>query len=256
MTVPIDPITETDLHAYVDDQLEVQRRIEVEAYLSREPETAARVMADLRSRDELRLALADMPRIGRIGTMDAARRLERGISQDRWFTRVSRAAGLIACIGVGWVAHAQLGTLSIGTVNASTPAPRYVADARQAYQASLVRATLPSAAKSAAYDREEIRAATAIALPELPAGWTVEDAQIFPSTFGPSVEVAIKADTLGSLALFAVRPGSFDVIPATVARDGQTAAYWQIGEVAYVLIADVEGRKLEQVAVNLAKTLY
>ena len=48
-----DPITETDLHAFVDDQLEVTRRIEVEDYLAGHPEVAARVMADLRTRDAL-----------------------------------------------------------------------------------------------------------------------------------------------------------------------------------------------------------
>ena len=42
------PVTDTDLDAYVDDQLDVTRRIEVEAFLSTRPETAARVMSDLR----------------------------------------------------------------------------------------------------------------------------------------------------------------------------------------------------------------
>ena len=42
-----DPITEDDLHAYVDDQLDATRRIEVEEHLAHNPEAAARVMADL-----------------------------------------------------------------------------------------------------------------------------------------------------------------------------------------------------------------
>ncbi|PLU24301.1 Fis family transcriptional regulator, partial [Sinorhizobium medicae] len=58
MSEPRDPILEADLDAYVDDQLDVARRIEVEAYLSAHPNVAARVMSDLRTRDELRLALA------------------------------------------------------------------------------------------------------------------------------------------------------------------------------------------------------
>lgn len=44
----VDPILASDLDAYVDDQLDVSRRIEVEAYLSEHPESAAQVMADLR----------------------------------------------------------------------------------------------------------------------------------------------------------------------------------------------------------------
>jgi anti-sigma factor RsiW len=45
-----DPVTDADLDAYVDDQLDVARRIEVEAFLSARPEAAARVMSDLRTR--------------------------------------------------------------------------------------------------------------------------------------------------------------------------------------------------------------
>ena len=54
----IDVVTDADLDAYVDDQLDASRCIEVEAYLSNKPDAAARVMSDLRTRDELRLALA------------------------------------------------------------------------------------------------------------------------------------------------------------------------------------------------------
>ena len=41
-----DPITETDIHAFIDGQLDVARRIEVEDYLAGHPEIAAHVMAD------------------------------------------------------------------------------------------------------------------------------------------------------------------------------------------------------------------
>ena len=58
MTKTIDPITQADFDAYIDDQLLGARRIEVAGYLSEHPEEAARVMADLRGRDELRLALS------------------------------------------------------------------------------------------------------------------------------------------------------------------------------------------------------
>ena len=46
-----DPITEADLLAYIDDQLDPARRIEVEEYLARDPDAAARVMADLSDRE-------------------------------------------------------------------------------------------------------------------------------------------------------------------------------------------------------------
>ncbi|MCE7077887.1 anti-sigma factor, partial [Bordetella bronchiseptica] len=51
--MPHEPVTEIDLNAYVDGQLDPARRIEVEDFLSRHPEEAMRVMADLRQRDAL-----------------------------------------------------------------------------------------------------------------------------------------------------------------------------------------------------------
>src|SRR3954454_4090613 len=54
-----EPISELDLMAYVDDQLDPERRIAVEDHLSRHPVLAAQVMDDLRRRDELRLDLND-----------------------------------------------------------------------------------------------------------------------------------------------------------------------------------------------------
>ncbi|MGO4839214.1 anti-sigma factor, partial [Rhizobiaceae sp. 2RAB30] len=84
MSDALDPVTDADLDAYVDDQLDVGRRIDVEAFLSVRPETAARVMADLRTRDELRVALAGVRGMPRPATAEAARRLERGLSRRRF----------------------------------------------------------------------------------------------------------------------------------------------------------------------------
>ena len=50
---PVDPVLDTDLSAYVDNQLDINRRIEVEAYLSENPVIAAQVMADLSLKGEI-----------------------------------------------------------------------------------------------------------------------------------------------------------------------------------------------------------
>jgi anti-sigma factor RsiW len=252
-----DPVSEDDLQAYVDDQLAVARRIDVEAYLSRHPAEATRVMADLRVRDELRLAMAQAIPIRDTVTTDAARRLERGLSRGRLLSQLRRAATIAFLIGAGWLAHAYSGPLGIRTVVASSLPPAYVSDAIMAHRTTLVRAGMHSQPNVRAYDPAEIRAATAILLPALPADWEVMDAQIFPSAFGPSVEMAIRTESFGTVSLFAVRPGTFDVVPATLlARDGLTAAYWQVGEVAYALVANADARELDKGAIKLAESLY
>ena len=52
-----EPIGESDLLAYVDGELDTSARIAVEAHLREHPEVAARVLDDLRLRDEVRLFL-------------------------------------------------------------------------------------------------------------------------------------------------------------------------------------------------------
>ena len=83
MDSPADMITEIDLQAYVDNELPPAHRIAVETYLCRHPAQAARVIADLRTRDELRLALADSACGLRVTTTDVAVRLATGLSRDR-----------------------------------------------------------------------------------------------------------------------------------------------------------------------------
>ena len=74
MTI-VDRIGDAELNAYVDGQLDAGGRIEVEDHLSRHPELAARVMADLSARDALRLAFSEPETAARRDTLAAARRL-------------------------------------------------------------------------------------------------------------------------------------------------------------------------------------
>jgi anti-sigma factor RsiW len=253
-----DPVIEADLHAYVDDQLDVGRRIEVEAYLSENPSIAAKVMADLRVRDELRLALAGMPTGVRQDTREAARVLESALNRPRTFDVMRRAASVALLIGAGWIAHAWIAPGSIGEVVASVPPPQFVEEAMRAHQTAELREQMSSQAEVSRFDPAEIRSATAIVLPTMPAEWSVRDAQVFPSTYGPSVELEVEPQSGERLSLFAVRPGNFSVQQVLLKQEGQTnAAYWQIGEVAYALISETENAdKLAEQARKLARTLY
>ncbi len=250
-------IGDIDFDAYIDDQLDPARRIAVEAHLAAHPQEAARVMADLRARDELRLALAARSTRTDPRTADAARKVERGLRGDRFMAGLRRAAAIAVFIGVGWLANEAVGPIGIGEVVASAPPPAYVEDARRAHVTSALRATMVSQPEVPDYDPVELRAATGIVMPELPDEWVVRDVQVFPSRFGPSVEMAIKTEAFGLVSLFAVRPGTFDVVEPTIAGGSDTsAAFFQIGEVAYALVASGDARKLDAAAERLADTLY
>lgn len=255
---PVDPILPTDIDAYVDDQLDTARRIEVEAHLSEHPEIAAKVMADLSIRGELRLALAKAPTHGRPETREAARRLQGALSRNRMVHSIQRVAAIGLLLCAGWVANTYVGPFTPSTVEASTPVPSFVDAAIGAHTTSKLRSTMPSQTETATYDAADIRSATAIVMPDIPADWQVKDVQIFPSAFGPSVEVTILRDGTERLSLFAVRPGSFAVQQAMLTKSGGVqASYWQIGDVAYALVSETDNaNQLKDEAQTLADTLY
>lgn len=257
MTSIVDPVTDTDLDAYVDDQLDVARRIEVEAFLSVRPEAAARVMSDLRMRDELRVALAGPIGMARPATAEAARRLERGLTRDRVFSVLQRAAAAAVLVAAGWLANGIFGPIAVTKVVASTQPPAYVEEAVRAHRTTLVREAMSSQKETPGYNADEIRAATAIVIPSLPADWKIRDVQVYPSPFGPSVEMAVETKDLGLVSLFAIRPGTFDVVKPTVVPSGDiSSAYFQIGEVAYAVVGQGDAGNLDRAAEKLARTLY
>ncbi|MGO7424928.1 anti-sigma factor, partial [Rhizobium ruizarguesonis] len=54
-----------------------------------------------------------------------------------------------------------------------------------------------------------------------------------------------------------IRRAPFEVKPVShLTLEKAEAAYWQIGEVAYALIADDRGLNLDQAAERLARSLY
>ncbi|TIT87222.1 MAG: anti-sigma factor, partial [Mesorhizobium sp.] len=90
-----------------------------------------------------------------------------------------------------------------------------------------------------------------------PDDWKIRDVQIYPSRFGPSVEMAVETKDLGLVSLFAIRPGTFDVVKPTVAPSGDiSSAYFQIGEVAYAVVGRSDAVDLDRAAEKLARTLY
>jgi anti-sigma factor RsiW len=234
-TAMVDPITDTDLTAFVDGQLDVMRRLDVEAHLARNPEIAARVMAEMHDRDALREAFARMPGSGPERNRAAARRLDRSLAWRRAGDRLRRAAVIALLVGAGWLAHSDSFLLGVPDTFAAPVDPTLVSDARNAREAAQIRGRL-AAQRTTTYDRTGIAGATGIALPDLPADWTVRDVQIVPARNGTGVEVVIDAGALGELSLFATHGGKAGPGEGEVASPGNgDTAYWVAGRTAYAL---------------------
>lgn len=249
----IDPITENDLAAYVDGELNSIRRLDVEAHLAHHPEDAARLMADMRDRDALREIFAHAPGPGPERLRTSARRLDRSMAWQRVGARMRRAAAIVVLVGAGWLAHTDIGTFGVPDTYASTIDPSLLEEAQQARQAVLIRAKTLSQRPVSTYDRADLEAATGLSLPELPDGWSVRDVQVFPARQGLGVEVAISAGTLGDLSLFATRKAESKNGSDALTRstDGATA-YWRAGQTAYALSANGDGAEIGTAAARLA----
>jgi len=214
-------------------------------------------MADLRGRDVLGLAFGgELQRRPPEPIMDAARRLERGLVWRCIGLQLQRAAAVVLLVGAGWFAHAQVGLFEISEGEAAPWPPAFVEDARHSHETALIRARMVSQPEAADYDPTEILAETGIALPALPKEWRVADVQVFPSRLGHSVELAIEAENLGRVYLFAARSSSFSVIAPTLARSATGAtAYWQSGELVYALTGSAPEYALEKASTRLSASL-
>jgi anti-sigma factor RsiW len=256
--IEADTLLDSDLDAYVDNQLDAAARLRVESYLAKHPAEAARVMTDLSMRTTLKLSLTIEEPHGQPRTREAARRLSANLSGRRMWSSMRRVAAVGILVSVGWLANSSISPFGAREVNASPHPPAFVEQAVRAHQTALVRKSMPSQPEVRNYDRDDIRAATAIVMPELPKDWQVSDVQIFPSDFGPSVETTIKMKDGTQISLFAVRPGHFGVEPVRDLNLGgdAEAAWWQIGEVAYAVVSSNVQSGLSDEADLLKNSLY
>jgi anti-sigma factor RsiW len=245
---PPDPISELDLMAYVDDQLDPERRIAVEDHLSRHPVLAAQIMDDLRRRDELRLALTEAASAMPNHRLELpAERLGRRLSFRMALHRNRRAIAASIFVGAGWFAHAMFGGLGADPASAAHILPVYADDAVAAHRTVLGEARHDAAAPVA-------NAGATIPLPHLPATFAPVGSHLVPTERGSAVQMLIHGPDEELLTLFAVETDSFNIEPphAEAVRD-VNVAYWQSGWVAYVLSGTGDQKELLSLASRLSR---
>lgn len=242
-----DPISELDLMAYVDDQLDPERRIAVEDHLSRHPVLAAQIMDDLRRRDELRLALTEAASAMSNHRLELpAERLGRRLSFRMALHRNRRAIAASILVGAGWFAHAMFGGLGADPASAAHILPVYANEAVQAHRTALVEAEHNAVSAT--------NASGPIPLPHLPATFAPVASHLVPTERGSAVQMLIYGPDEELLTLFAVETDHFNIEPpqAEAVRD-VNVAYWQSGWVAYVLSGTGDQKELLSLASRLSR---
>jgi anti-sigma factor RsiW len=112
------PITEDDLHGYVDGLIDSTRRAEVAAYLQDHPDVATRTASYAKQRDTLRAAMAPIAEEPIPLRLNIARMIEarRGRQMSKWVASV--AAALLIFIGgaAGWSLRSAVQPASEGVL--------------------------------------------------------------------------------------------------------------------------------------------
>lgn len=105
MTDPGRPISEDELHAYVDGLLDPGRRLEVEHYLEAHPAVAQRVAAYRTEREDLRAAFADRNAEPLPSSLNLGRLVEQRLARRRRPWLAAAAIALAFAIGGtgGWL---------------------------------------------------------------------------------------------------------------------------------------------------------
>ncbi|WP_323120249.1 anti-sigma factor family protein [Burkholderia alba] len=200
MNIPPD---ESDLHAYVDGQLEGPQRAAVERYLALHPERAAQVQAWRQDAQRLRAALGGLPLPARNPALDpAALRASRAARTRR---HAMLAASFVLCMGLGaaggWQAHRW---------QVTTTAAAPMGDALEAYRLLVVER---SARLDLVQDRQDDlqswlarQVGPAVRLPDLrAAGFRPVGGRLFATERGAAAMVLYR-DAVGRTISFYVRP--------------------------------------------------
>jgi anti-sigma factor RsiW len=247
-------VTEAELHAYVDGQLDTAGRVEVEAHLQRHPEAAARVMAWLRLRDEVRLFLADdEARPAPPATVGLARRLERRLGWRSFGLGLRRGLAAACLVGAGWLAHALLGGLLgaplVGPTVAASPVPAFVDEAAEADHAVRLELAAGHAPYPALMPLAAPRTGGLVPVPTLRGGLRLLGSDLVPWDGGAAVLAVYDAGGGRVATLFAAEAETLEASPPRASPGpGLAAVFWQAGPFAYALSGDLPEADLLAIA--------
>jgi len=232
-------ISEFELQAYVDGQLDPVGRLEVADFLVRNPAIAARVLADLRTREAMRaLALADGAEISD-EIARSAQRLSSVLARGRRSRRLGRlTTAAVFIVGLSMAGAAYWHNLQF-VAPAKAAVPEFMEEALMSHQTAVIRSRMRSQIEIPSFDPADVKDATRIAIPQMPRGWRILDVQLFPSDYGPSLQMIFDAGRKRQVSLFAVRARiNASAKPAIANVRGNDLAYWTRGGTVYVLTGE------------------
>lgn len=239
-------ITQDDLLAYVDGQLPVERRAEVEAWLAEHPHDDARVRAWLAQNQQLHEAFDAV--LNEPVPLDLVRAL--GPSQPLW-KRLSRAAAVVLAIaGAGGIGYA-LGARQARVQNIYAGLPREAALAHAVFSPE-VRHPVEVDAEHADHLVTWLskRLGTALRAPDFRAqGFHLLGGRLLAAGGGPVAQFMYEDGTGRRVTLYVRRDLKDQETGFRHAREGKVEVfYWIDGNFGYALSGAVDNTVMQRLA--------
>jgi anti-sigma factor RsiW len=244
MTDPKIPVTEDELHAYVDNELPAERRGDVEAWLAAHADDSERVrswrvMADaLHARYD---AVADEPVPKRL-------EIERLVRQPRRWVYGAVAAAVLAFVaggGAGWMAR--------GVVASPSQFQNFTEDALDAHRLYVVEVRHPVEVPGSERDHLQQwltkRCGWDVRAPELAAdGLKLVGGRLLPGPTGPASFLMYESASGERFTVYTAK-ASAETTQMRYAADGKDSAlFWADRGVGYVVSGAADRGRLTQIA--------
>jgi anti-sigma factor RsiW len=252
MTAAERPISEDELHGYVDGRLETARRQEVERYLDAQPELSLRVAAYRAQREDLRAALAARATEPIPLELNLSRLLEARLRHRHGWWKF--AASMLLCLGLGGAAGWYLGL---------PPKPARTAVAvsllqQQAMATHTIYATdKRHPVEVAATERDHLsqwlsnRLHRNVAPPDLSAsGYRLLGGRLLATEHGGAAALFVYDDVQGNRLSVVMRPMAPELRAphADIAQGAVNGCSWIDKGIGYAVVAVASGEALDLIA--------
>jgi anti-sigma factor RsiW len=244
MTDPRIPVTEDELHAYVDNELPAERSGDVEKWLAAHPEDSERVRSWRAMAETLHArydAVADEPVPRRL-------EIERLVRKPRQWIYGAVAAVLLAFIaggGVGWLAH--------GAAASPSAFQNFTEDALDAHRLYVVEVRhpveVPGSERAHLQQWLTKRCGWDVRAPELAAtGLKLVGGRLLPGPTGPASFLMYESASGERFTVYTARSEAETTQMRYAKQDNDGALFWADRGVGYVVSGGSDRERLAQVA--------
>lgn len=246
----IRPISEDDLHAFVDQALDPARRTEVAEYLKSHPDVAGRVEDYRRQREALRAALAPIAEEPVPSRLDLRRLIEARQTSRGWrAVAVAAAAAIVLLCGgaTGWM----LRDLSQPPVGGIAALASQATESFEVYASDHVRPVeLRAEDRTLLVDWASQRLGRAVTAPDLSrSGYRFMGGRLVATPQGPAVLFMYDDDRGTRLALLSRRMVIDQDAPMRPHARGSTAGFaWAENGIGFSLVGPLSAEALHPIA--------